>query len=137
MCVVGLRSDPQTATISVLALILHYINHPLAASLAKANHTQLSHFGPCDQVVEMSFTTEAFTLLGIGIAFIVLRWMVRINAVGLRGLQADDFLMVLVVVRPLEAGSRFHSRVVNNLKPSSRTVLRRYKVTTSVLSPTD
>lgn len=103
MCVAGLRSDRQTATISVLALILQYINHPLAASFAKASHAQLPYFSPCNPAVKMSFTTEAFTLLGVGIACIVLRWIVRINAVGFRGLQADDFLMILVVVSPLEA----------------------------------
>jgi hypothetical protein len=45
-----------------------------------------------------SFTTEAFTLLSIGLTIIGLRWYVRISAVGFRGLQADDYLMVLVVV---------------------------------------
>jgi hypothetical protein len=45
-----------------------------------------------------NFTTEAFTLLGIGLAIIGLRWYVRISAVGIRGLQPDDYLMVLVVV---------------------------------------
>ncbi|KAF7555274.1 hypothetical protein G7Z17_g2286 [Cylindrodendrum hubeiense] len=45
-----------------------------------------------------TFTTEAFTMLGIGIAIIALRWYVRISAVGIRGLQPDDYLMVPVLV---------------------------------------
>ncbi|KAK4442079.1 hypothetical protein QBC34DRAFT_313847 [Podospora aff. communis PSN243] len=39
------------------------------------------------------FTTEAFTLLGVGLLFIGLRSYVRITTVGWKGLQADDYLM--------------------------------------------
>lgn len=45
------------------------------------------------------FTTEAFTLLGLGIVIIGARTSSRINQVGVRGLQADDYLMVLAAVR--------------------------------------
>lgn len=45
-----------------------------------------------------SFKVESFTLLGIGLGIIGLRWYVRTSTVGIRGLKADDYLMVLVVV---------------------------------------
>ncbi|OIW32605.1 hypothetical protein CONLIGDRAFT_712899 [Coniochaeta ligniaria NRRL 30616] len=42
-----------------------------------------------------AFTTEAFTLLGVGLFVITLRTVARITSVGLGGLKADDYLMVL------------------------------------------
>ncbi|KAF9877958.1 hypothetical protein CkaCkLH20_04534 [Colletotrichum karsti] len=42
------------------------------------------------------FTTEAFTLLGVAIGVIFLRTYARISAVGIKHLQADDYLMLLV-----------------------------------------
>ncbi|OHE92160.1 hypothetical protein CORC01_12563 [Colletotrichum orchidophilum] len=44
------------------------------------------------------FSTEAFTLLGVAIAVIFLRTYARINAVGFKHLQADDYLMLLIVI---------------------------------------
>lgn len=43
--------------------------------------------------------TEAFTLLGVGLLVIVLRIAARLSSKGIRGLQADDYLMVLAAVR--------------------------------------
>ncbi|KAM7211357.1 hypothetical protein V8F06_013265 [Rhypophila decipiens] len=45
-----------------------------------------------------SFTTEAFTLLGVGISIIGLRLYARITTVGFSRLQADDALMVLAAI---------------------------------------
>ena len=45
-----------------------------------------------------SFTTEAFTLLGVGIAVIALRIVARATAVGIRGFQFDDYLMCVAAV---------------------------------------
>lgn len=45
------------------------------------------------------FTTEAFTLLGVGIFVIALRSYSRITSVGFRGLQFDDYLMCVAAVR--------------------------------------
>lgn len=46
-----------------------------------------------------SFTTEAFTLLGIGLGVIGLRTGLRYNQVGgLRGFQADDYLMLVAAM---------------------------------------
>ncbi|KAF4913891.1 hypothetical protein CGCVW01_v010791 [Colletotrichum viniferum] len=42
------------------------------------------------------FATEAFALLGVGLGVIALRTYARISAVGVRHLQADDYLMLLV-----------------------------------------
>ncbi|TQN64938.1 hypothetical protein CSHISOI_10483 [Colletotrichum shisoi] len=44
------------------------------------------------------FTTEAFTLLGVAIGVIVLRTYARVKAVGIKHLQADDYLMLFVAV---------------------------------------
>jgi hypothetical protein len=41
------------------------------------------------------FVTEAFTLLGVGLLIIGLRIAARLTSKGIRGLQADDYLMVL------------------------------------------
>ncbi|KAJ8108444.1 hypothetical protein OPT61_g8169 [Boeremia exigua] len=49
-----------------------------------------------------SFTTEAFTLLGVGIAVIVLRTVARTIAVGVKGFQFDDYLMCVAAVRITE-----------------------------------
>ncbi|KAI0892513.1 hypothetical protein F4806DRAFT_499920 [Annulohypoxylon nitens] len=45
-----------------------------------------------------SSVVETFVLLGISAAIISLRMYVRIRAVGLEGLWADDYIMILVVV---------------------------------------
>ncbi|KAF5528698.1 hypothetical protein CGCA056_v001851 [Colletotrichum aenigma] len=42
------------------------------------------------------FATEAFALLGVGLGVIALRTYARISAVGIKHLQADDYLMLLV-----------------------------------------
>ncbi|KAH7144428.1 hypothetical protein B0J13DRAFT_44449 [Dactylonectria estremocensis] len=42
-----------------------------------------------------SFTTEAFTLLGIGLGILGLRVFARIHAVGVRRLELDDYFMFL------------------------------------------
>lgn len=44
------------------------------------------------------FTTEAFTLLGVGIAVIALRIVARATAVGFKGFQFDDYLMCVAAV---------------------------------------
>lgn len=46
-----------------------------------------------------SFTTEAFTLLGVGIAVIALRLVARAVAVGFKHFQFDDYLMCGAAVR--------------------------------------
>ncbi|CEI63268.1 hypothetical protein FVEN_g194 [Fusarium venenatum] len=45
-----------------------------------------------------SFVAEAFTLLAIGILIILLRTYARVRQVGLRNLEVDDYLMLLVIV---------------------------------------
>ncbi|KAH6637523.1 hypothetical protein C7974DRAFT_142926 [Boeremia exigua] len=45
-----------------------------------------------------SFTTEAFTLLGVGTAFIALRIVARAVAVGVHKFQFDDYLMCFAAV---------------------------------------
>ncbi|TDZ28980.1 hypothetical protein C8035_v007300 [Colletotrichum spinosum] len=42
------------------------------------------------------FNTEAFTLLGVALCFIFLRTYARVSAVGVKHLQADDYLMLVV-----------------------------------------
>ncbi|KAL8856739.1 MAG: hypothetical protein Q9178_006696 [Gyalolechia marmorata] len=41
-----------------------------------------------------AFTTEAFTLLGVGVTVVALRTYSRLTAVGIRKFQADDYLML-------------------------------------------
>jgi hypothetical protein len=45
-----------------------------------------------------SFTTEAFTLLGVGIAVIALRIVARAISVGIKRFQFDDYLMCVAAV---------------------------------------
>ncbi len=45
-----------------------------------------------------AFTTEAFTLLGVGVTVVALRTYARITAVGIRKFQADDYLMLFATV---------------------------------------
>ncbi|KAF7551247.1 hypothetical protein G7Z17_g5183 [Cylindrodendrum hubeiense] len=45
-----------------------------------------------------SFTTEAFTLLGIGLGILGLRVYARIHAVGVRNLEWDDHFMLLAAL---------------------------------------
>ncbi|KAJ4984890.1 hypothetical protein SVAN01_09584 [Stagonosporopsis vannaccii] len=55
-----------------------------------------------------SFTTEAFTLLGVGIAVIALRVVARATAVGLKGFQFDDYLMcVAAIIYALETATAY------------------------------
>ncbi|CAK7225147.1 hypothetical protein SCUCBS95973_005762 [Sporothrix curviconia] len=45
-----------------------------------------------------SFTTEAFTLLAIGLCFIFLRIYARLSKIGMSGFKADDYLMMVAAV---------------------------------------
>jgi hypothetical protein len=45
-----------------------------------------------------AFVHEAFSLLGVGLFVIGLRLYVRISSEGLKGLRADDYLMVVAAV---------------------------------------
>lgn len=45
------------------------------------------------------FTTEAFTLLGVGVTLIFLRTYARLTTVGLKGMKPDDYIMLLAAVR--------------------------------------
>jgi hypothetical protein len=49
------------------------------------------------------FTTEAFSLLGVGIFVIALRSYARVTSVGFRGLQFDDYLMCVAAVRTINS----------------------------------
>jgi hypothetical protein len=44
------------------------------------------------------FITEAFTLLGVALATIVLRTYARVSSVGIRRFQLDDYMMLLAAV---------------------------------------
>ena len=44
------------------------------------------------------FTTEAFTLLAIGLCFILLRTYARLSKTGMAGFKLDDYLMLLAAV---------------------------------------
>lgn len=48
-----------------------------------------------------TFVTEAFTLLGVGLSVIGTRTILRYKQVGVRKLQADDYLMLMAAVSPL------------------------------------
>lgn len=63
----------------------------------------------------VSCSKEAFILLSIGIIVICLRTYARIRQVGIRNLEADDYLMLLVIIPyTIESGlaymvrARFH-----------------------------
>ena len=49
------------------------------------------------------FNIEAFTLLGVGLMVTVLRTYVRISSVGVKRLQADDYLVWFAAVRESNA----------------------------------
>ena len=46
-----------------------------------------------------AFTNEAFSLLGVGVFVVGLRTYARVSTVGVRNFMADDYLMLLAVVR--------------------------------------
>lgn len=67
-----------------------------------------------------SFTIEAWTLLAVGILITMLRTYSRIRSVGIRGLQADDYLVWVGAVcspHPLKAFAQ--------VKKSTDTMTRR------------
>ncbi|KAG9202171.1 hypothetical protein G6514_004608 [Epicoccum nigrum] len=77
-----------------------------------------------------SFTTEAFTLLGVGIFVIALRSYARVTSVGFGGLQFDDYLMcVAAVIYSLETaaayivGAWFHGLANNGMTGEQRKTL--------------
>lgn len=45
-----------------------------------------------------AFNVEAFTLLGVALTITGLRMYVRISSVGIKGLWADDYLVVIAAV---------------------------------------
>ena len=66
-----------------------------------------------------AFTTEAFTLLGVGVSIVALRLVARTKLVGVRGLQMDDYLMCFATVRLLLSMScHVHADAVRSSTPS-------------------
>ncbi|KAK8120612.1 hypothetical protein PG999_004732 [Apiospora kogelbergensis] len=69
------------------------------------------------------FTTEAFTLLGIGLTVIVLRTYTRFHDTGLKGLKSDDYLIWLAAFAfSMETMiaymlTRFYLRLTEGLEP--------------------
>lgn len=77
-----------------------------------------------------SFTTEAFTLLGIGLGFIGLRTYARLTKAGMAGFKADDYLMLLAaVVYAVETalaytvGAYWHGLANNGMTDAERVAL--------------
>ncbi|KAL1582165.1 hypothetical protein WHR41_09040 [Cladosporium halotolerans] len=76
------------------------------------------------------FNIEAFTLLGIGITIIALRTYARVSAVGLRRLQADDYLVWFAAVcyavetaLAYSVGNAAHGLANNGMTPAERAAL--------------
>ena len=55
------------------------------------------------------FITEAFTLLGVALAIILVRTYARASSVGIRRFQLDDYMMLLAAVSPkIRQWIRYH-----------------------------
>lgn len=77
-----------------------------------------------------SFAAEAFTLLSIGISVIGLRTFARIRQVGVRNFEADDYLMLLVIIPytietalAYTVGAKFHGLTNSGMTDEERKAL--------------
>ena len=77
-----------------------------------------------------SFTTEAFTLLAIGLFFIFLRTYARLSNIGMSGFKADDYLMLLAAVvyaaettLAYTVGAYWHGLANNGMTDAERAAL--------------
>lgn len=77
-----------------------------------------------------SFAVEAFTLLSIGLLVIVLRTYTRFRQVGFRNFEADDWLMILVIlpytsetVLAYTVGASYHGLTNSDMTDEERTAL--------------
>ncbi|KAF4459240.1 integral membrane PTH11 [Fusarium albosuccineum] len=80
--------------------------------------------------IVQSFTIEAFTLLAMGICFILFRTYARIAQVGVQNLAADDYIMPLVIIPyTIETtlayltGAQFHGLSNSHMTPAEREAL--------------
>lgn len=62
------------------------------------------------------FTTEAFTLLSVGLVIIGARTYSRINQVDIRGFEGDDYLMLLAAVSLASPVLSKTGRIVENIR---------------------
>ena len=76
------------------------------------------------------FVVEAFTSLSIGILIIFLRTYARLRQVGIRNFEADDWLMLLVIVPytietalAYTVGARFHGLTNSGMTDEERKAL--------------
>ncbi|KAM5344433.1 hypothetical protein ACJ41O_012969 [Fusarium nematophilum] len=77
-----------------------------------------------------SFAAEAFTLLSVGIFIIFLRTYARVKQVGVRNFEADDYLMLLVIVPytietalAYTVGARYHGYTNSAMTDEERAAL--------------
>lgn len=77
-----------------------------------------------------SFTTEAFTLLAIGLFFIFLRTYARLSKGGMAGFQIDDYLMLVAAViyaaetsLAYTVGAYWHGLANNGMTDAERAAL--------------
>jgi hypothetical protein len=77
-----------------------------------------------------SFLIEGFTLVGIALFVVCLRTYVRVRLVGLRYLQADDYLMMIaIVIFSVEtalaylAGAKFYGLTNGSMTDAQREAL--------------
>ena len=79
---------------------------------------------------QADFVAEAFTLLSIGILIIFLRTYARLRQVGIRNFEADDWLMLLVIVPytietalAYTVGAQFHGLTNSGMTDEERKAL--------------
>lgn len=77
-----------------------------------------------------SFAVEAFTLLSLSILIILLRTYARVKQVGIRHFEADDYLMLLVIIPyaietslAYSVGTRYHGLTNSAMTDAARAAL--------------
>lgn len=101
ICLIPVAAARNSLPNSPCVIILHVTWRETLSLISSAKSPHIGVSSPLLSLFHVkmaSFTTEAFSELAVGLTVIGIRTGVRLNLVGIKGFQIDDYLMLVAAV---------------------------------------